>query len=378
MAFGKPQYAGNKTFTKYVSLQEDKPIVGRIIPPINSLAADGIWAVYHSMHWGYRVPLTGGEPGKTKFALFACVEEYDFKNKIIKVECPECAKIRQVEEEIKELEVLYKGKGKSEADIKELLAPKKGYLKQHNRDGKQYINFELETGEIVVLTISNKTYKEKLKPLLKKLEEKYGWDEGGAILNGVVFKFSCTGKGATGANAKVDEVEYVTIMEEIEHKGKVVKTETVKCVEWTEAAEANAEAKGIDLRNPDRFIRISSDQIRMMVSSSGDPDEIADILKLGERAPRERSPKSEPKPIVNKPAEKPAPKSEPVEEDEEAALERQLAEARAKKAAAKAQAEKPAPKSAQVPAKDVPADLANGGEGISDEDFMKSIGGMEP
>ena len=45
MSFGTPQYKNNNQYTRYLTAQEDKPVIGRIIPPINKLAADGIFSL---------------------------------------------------------------------------------------------------------------------------------------------------------------------------------------------------------------------------------------------------------------------------------------------------------------------------------------------
>lgn len=362
-AFGVPQYKSGREFTKYVTLQEDKPLIGRIIPPIKALAASGAWYQYHACHFGYKVPVVGGgDEGKLRFELFHCPLEMDFRTKIVKVACEECAKTAQVKDELAQLEALYKREKKKDEDIKELLAPKVGYLKAHNRDSKIYLNFEKEDGEIVVLMISNTTFKDLLKPLLSEIEEKYGFDP---LLAGVVFEFSSTGKGLS----KVDKVRYVTVMEEIKNSvGKTVKTETIKCVEWTEAAANNAAEKGIDLRNPDRFVRISQDQIKMLVNGSGDPEDNARIFALGSRLNAERSVERSPvRPIVNKPSQPTPAVSSDDADAEEMELLHKLAEAKARKAMAAAQ------KVATPP----PASLVDG-EGMSDEDFMAAIRRMDP
>lgn len=377
MAFGRPSYSsGGKKFTKYVSINEKAPIVGRIIPPIRECAADGIWHAYHAIHWGYKVALKGGEPGKTRFELFGCIQQMDWKTKIVKVECDECSATSRVEDEIKELEVTLSKKGKSEGEIKEFLAPKKGYLKAHNRDAKQYLNFELDSGEVVCLLLSNTTLKD-LKKVLADVEKARNWQEGDAILNGLVLEFSCTGHGATGENKRKDYVKPVMVVEEFtDNQGKKRTSKEEKFVAWTDAAAERAEKEGIDLRNPDRFVRISADQIRMLVNGDGDPETNADIFALGGKAERsrERSPeRAAVKPIVSAPKADPAPKEEvkaaPVD-DEEAELERKLAAKRAAREKAEAEAKKAAEKPPETP-KAAPPAAASAND--PDEEWLRKI-----
>ena len=386
MSFGTPQYKNNNQYTRYMTAQEDKPVIGRIIPPINKLAADGIWNVYHACHWGYRVPV-GTDPGKTKFELFECIRIKDWKNKIIKVECPECAKNDQVQSERDELEIMYKKQNKSESDIKEILGPKNGYLKTHTCEGKQYVNFKLETGEIVVLLIPNTLFRDQLKPLIEEISTKYGFD---ALLEGVIFEFSSTGKGILGANKKVDKVRYATTIGEfVGQDGKTHKNETIKTMPWTSAEVEEAEIKGIDLYNPDRFVRINAEQIQMLVDGSGEPDYNAEVFSFankrvrGERSapppPPARTPVAATAPPVVKVPEavkvpepvKPAPFIE--DDDEESIALRALAVIRAKKEAAKAAATAPIKTAGEIT-----VNLANGGEGLSDEEFMRQINSMGP
>ena len=342
LPFGQPQYSAGKTYVRYVSPQEGKPIVGRIIPPIKDLAAEGKWREFHAVHFGYETPAGGNDPGKKKFELFACPLQTDWKTKVVKVPCPECAKIESVKAEIKQLQVLIESRGEDSAE-NEVLRMKNGYVKSHNRDSKWYLNFELEDGEVVVLMLSNMTCKDLLLKEIQKVKDKYGFDP---LIAGVVWDITAAGKGL----AKVDAVNYVTVVETFMKDGRSLKSETIKCVPWTEESADRVVKAGIDLRNPDRFSRISQEQIRMLVNCSGDPEEVAEIFGMGTRT-RERSPIVEVKPIVNvvvpsafkapSAAAKPTEKvvvEEAAEEDEEAALLKQLAEAKARKAKAAAAA----------------------------------------
>ena len=385
MAFGTPKYSNGGGFIKYKTLKDGEVITGRFVPPIGELAESGTWMVFHACHFGYNVRQQQ-DPTKTYPKLWKCPMDKDFRSGIVKVPCRECNKIADVADKIEALRAECKSKNMPDDETKMVLAPYIGWKTKHNRDSKWYMLFLQEDGELVVVLLSNDTKKKILTPLLAKIAKT---EETDPLLSGVVFELTALGKQLD----KADQINPVMITHEVDVNGKKVKVQAIKRIEWTEAEERQVTSRGINLLNPDRFITISQDQIKLLVNSSGDPEETETILNFGSKV--ERAPKSENLPamgrvVTSPPAEKsaveaPKPVAEPVvEDDEEAKLVAQLAAARAKKAAALAAALVVAQAAvAETPKPTAPVSLTDGfddppatpdiSDVFTDEDFINQI-----
>src|SRR5678815_2964475 len=116
--YGKAKYGSDQKFQK-----TGKPGKGPgnnfilVMPPMFSLAEEGKWAVYYTTHWGY----SGNHPSdqtKTVVRPFRCIEDRDFRSKMVRQACPECDNFRAKEEEAKALEAELKKQGLSKDEIK--------------------------------------------------------------------------------------------------------------------------------------------------------------------------------------------------------------------------------------------------------------------
>lgn len=344
--FGKPRYGGNGGFSKSWALKEGPPMKFRFMPPMKSLADQGIWKVFAGTHFGYKGN-NPKDPNKPFVKTFKCVQEKDFRSGIITQDCPECDLIaeRKADKEAQEAE--YKAKGHTEDEVKELVAPLADWLKDHNCDRKWHINVKnVSTGEFGTLKLSHKTMK-----LVDKLIEKTASEESIDALDldtGVVFVFTRTGK-------YLDAVDAVALDEEAVRDpstGRISKTTKLAPLSEAECQQALKECP--DLTTVVR--EIPYEKIKLLTQCSGDPEEVDEILAMGEKReasprplPARPAPKADPKPQVEprqeQPKSNPAPVSEPqgpAEEDEEAVLAAKLAALKAKKEAA-AKAAKPAP-----------------------------------
>jgi hypothetical protein len=274
MAFGIPQYGNNSEAVFYKNWKLKSPdtakgesvftIELRLLPPVHSLAEKGIWAKYHGQHFGYSG--NGKEPGKIRQRPFACIQQTDFRTKMVTTACDACSVIdeKRAEREVREAE--YKSKGKSESEIRELLEPLTDWLKKHNCDRKWHINAMNRAGEFGVLQISH-TLKKALDVKVDEVRNKRKI-EPMAPDQGVWFRFARMGKFPVQ-----DSVEYVMAEKDdgsfrIEH------------APLTEAQLEAAEKVCPDLQTGVvKFITAA--QIAQIVSSSGDPDEIDRIWQLG-------------------------------------------------------------------------------------------------
>lgn len=325
--FGEARYGNSRSdFTKYISLDPKKPPVeGVIVPPIRDLAVSGTWHVWHACHWGYSVPRID-DPLRTLYRPFKCLLRTD-QSKMVTHGCDECALIERTEKQLKEAQETWEEQGKSEEEVKALLAAMKG--SRHNRDCKHYINFKLLDGSFIVLLLSGRTLNNVLKPKIEAVKVEYGVDS--PINAGVVFRFAASGFGGN----RVDSVEPILEREEVSlpNGGKKVMS-SLKLLPWTEAAAAEAARKGIDLKNPDRFVTLSDDQVRLLAECSGDPEDVQRIMSIGSPAPRQHQqaapepPRQAPKAqeVVQPPK---APKAQP-ERSQAASMASSAAERKAK------------------------------------------------
>lgn len=351
MAIGTPSYGNTEIiYHKNYKLKSPDASKGetvfvlpdlRILPPMHSLGEKGTWAKYYGQHFGY--PGQGKEPGKPKQRPFACIQQTDFRTKMVTVPCSACDVIDEKSAERKAREAEYKTEGKSDDDICELLEPLTTWLKKHNCDRKWHINVVDRAGNFGVLQISH-TLKKALDVKIDELRNKRKIDPI-AVDGGVWFRFSRMGKFPVQ-----DAVEYV--MSESDDGSFRIE----RCP-LTEAQCEQAEKICPDLATG-VVKTISAAQINLLVACSGDPEEVDRIWALGTKAAPapERSPVA--KPVAKAPVV--------TEGDEIAKLKAQLAALEAQKAAAATKTEV-APTAYTGP-------TADDDDEMSDEEFQAKWG----
>lgn len=348
MAIGTPSYGNTEVvFYKNFKLKSPDASKGetvftlpdlRILPPMHSLGEKGTWAKYHGQHFGYAG--NGKEPGKPKQRPFACIQQSDFRTKMVTVPCSACDVIEEKRAEREAREAEYKQQGKTESEVRELLEPLTGWLKKHNCDRKWHINVMDRAGNFGVLQISH-TLKKALDVKIDELRNKRKIDPI-AVDGGVWFRFSRMGKFPVQ-----DAVEYV--MSESEDGSFRIE----RCP-LTDAQCEQAEKVCPDLATG-VVKTITAAQINLLVACSGDPDEVDRIWQLGSKAATpERSPVAKPK-------------AQTSESDEIAKLKAQLA-------ALEAQKNTPS-KAQETPAFTGPN---SDDEEMSDEEFYAKWGKKQP
>lgn len=268
--FGKPKYGGN-SFAKTVKPKEGAPIIARILPPMKSLAESGEWAVYHGIHYGYK-GVNPKDPNKPLFRTFACIEERDFKTKMITQDCPECDLIAQYEEELKTIKANAERDQLNEEDTKELTSSHTSWLKEHNCDRKWHMNVKLKSGEFAVLTLSHKTKKNILEPLIAKLLSEEGIDALDPE-QGVWFVITRTGKQLAATDAI--EVE----QEAVKENGRVIKTTKLAPLTEAEAEKALKECPDLAFN----VTILTHQQIKSLTECSGEPESVDAIFALGSK-----------------------------------------------------------------------------------------------
>lgn len=259
IAIGTPQYGGRR---KNNFRLQDGSNVYRILPPLGELATEGVWAVYDSLHWGYK--------GSKGMRPFKCIQKKDFKTKMIKVQCPECDKIAErqatYDDQMKALEA----QGKSKEEAREYLKPLGDWLYSHNLDKKWYVNALAPDGKIGRLAIPHKMYVQ-LQEVIADLVSKQGVDPIG-VDGGVWFDLIRTGKGNQTAHrvAVVEQVEVVN--------GRSMRV--YKPAPLTQDVISRLSSEAYDLKNAVRVL--SYDEIKSIVTSGGDPEVVDALFGSGE------------------------------------------------------------------------------------------------
>lgn len=142
-SYGK-QSRGFGGGTNWFYIEDNKDNIFRVLPAMKSLAASGRYAKFYRTHRGFR-----GTDGKQK--PFICVEESDFKTKRIKVHCPICDRVAELEGMIQD----YIQRGATKEQISEFR--NKNIFPIQN-EGKYYLNVINQEGKIGVLNIGAKMF----------------------------------------------------------------------------------------------------------------------------------------------------------------------------------------------------------------------------
>ena len=335
---GSPSYGSVKSNHTTSRLKEGSNIY-RILPPFGKLASDGRWAVYDSIHWGYK--------SSKGIRTFRCIQKKDNKTKMIKQSCPECdliaARKKDHDEQFKTLTETNK---MSPDDAREFLKPLSGWLRDHNLDKKWYLNALSPAGEIVRLAIPHKMYQSLMEVIQELL--KMGVDPIAAN-KGVFLNFKRTGMGLNTVHRCTVEKETFMV------DGQPA--ERIKLAPLTEETLNKMQQEGWDLSN--MFRDLPDSEIQRLINGNGDTDVVDSVFAnpgdADEPSPEELSastmvvaptPVAKPAPVVVAP---PAPVvAAPVVVAAPAPVVDEMAALRAELAAMKAAAAKPAPVAAPV------------------------------
>lgn len=272
---------------KYENWKIEKPGVEvgpfRILPPMHSLQtrADG-WVVYHGIHFGYVIP-DFSDATKTRMRPFECIEKTNYNTKMIEVSCAECRNI-ELHEKLRddraaEVANYCKSQGiLTEKDIEAVLAQDKdyqkelAYLKSHNKDSKQYINVMSVDGKFGVLKIPKKM-KDALLVKIEEVRSKKGIEPITDFDGGCWFTFRREGNGGSSSF-------YANVVEE--EIPEIRGATRVKLAPLTDAQLEDALKICPDLATG-ATIRLSAEQIQLLVESGNDPDANKVIFDMNKR-----------------------------------------------------------------------------------------------
>lgn len=236
----------------------------RFMPPIRSCIERGAWCIYHRVHFGFDGLSDDGKRKRSR--PFRCIEELDFKTKMVKKVCPVCDMIGQKTQELEELLT-----EKGEAAVAKI-ADMKTWLKDHNIDGKWYANVVDNTKVFGVGKFSNEV-KKLLTAKMQEVQTRESIDPFHPD-QGVYFEIKRNGYGSQVTTS-------VSILQEaLKVDGRV--SWLTKTVPLSDEQLDYLVNNMPDLNSVVR--ELSEDQIRLIANSSGDPAEIDEIWAMGTEA----------------------------------------------------------------------------------------------
>jgi hypothetical protein len=115
----------------------------RLLPPLFSLAATGVFKVFYSTHGGFK-------NARGNQIKFQCIEKKDFKTKIISQYCPVCDLVEEYKKQYDEL------KKSKRATDQQLSAFHQKFVMPFQADKKFYLNAINTAGEIGLLPLPYK------------------------------------------------------------------------------------------------------------------------------------------------------------------------------------------------------------------------------
>ena len=274
MGYGKPKYGSDQKFQK-----TGKPGKGpgnnfiRVMPPMHSLADEGKWAIYYTTHWGYS-GVSRSDAGKTVVRPFRCIEDRDFRSKLVRQACPECEDFRVKEKEAGAYEAKLKTQGKSDADIKNdpTMKSYSDWLQAHAPERKWYINVMYKDRTFGDFKINHKTHKKGIDSKIAELLETQQIDALDPD-QGVFFNIKRLGDGFSVP----DVVEVDMTMQEAVINGRTQMVPVVALAPLTEEEKVRGLKECRDLATLGGT-KLSEQQIAALVNSDGSPERVDEIF----------------------------------------------------------------------------------------------------
>jgi hypothetical protein len=308
--FGEPKFS--KDGIKSFKLKEGSNVY-RILPPMHSMASSGKWKRYQRQHFGW-CGENKQKPDKPRSRPFVCLEKKDFKTGMILEECEACIEVKNQKNNLDLLLAQLKTSGVTQDQLNLKAGPLRGWVGDHNIDGKYWLLVMNTNNEFGILRIGTKANKE-LDVAIDKLRAK-GINPISAN-QGVWFDFVRTKTGPLPQNVEdkcfVVE-EYKTI------DGRTFSIEKMAPLNESQLTQALQECPDLNKM----FTALTHEQISMLVNSSGDPKTVDEIFAMAQVVKETSASKSSSfvpnKPVVqdplpewvNKPT--PEPPKTPVEQ----------------------------------------------------------------
>lgn len=192
---GKANYEKNSSgFGGGISwfyIEDNKPNVYRVLPPLKSMAQLGKIAKYYRVHRGIRGTDKRQKP-------FICIEESDYKTKVITQHCPICDHVRELEANLEKARL-------SGATKEQIAEVRKNTIFPLQSEGKYYLNVVNQEGKMGVLSVGSKMF-QSFTALAKEMETR-GFDVTG--MQGVYLNFKKTTQYKGDKNAVLSVEPYL-------------------------------------------------------------------------------------------------------------------------------------------------------------------------
>lgn len=276
--------APEPNFKKYsrFKVKEATKNIWRIFPRMKSLRNTPKGHRHFSrVHWGYS-GVNFKDPTKTSFRPFLCVEEYNYKTKMVVVPCDECVKIKAKEVQLEDIEIACRQTGKTPDETALMMAPLKAWLNDHNRDSKWNLAACNPSFEFGVLKLSNTNMK-KLDLLFDELQAK-GIDPL-ALDQGVWVEFTRNNKnGLDDVVSVVNDMVEATLPDGTKVSAPVLRKAPITAEQAKAALEAIPDLATFETA-------VTREQVKLLAKCSGDPEEVTAIFNMTQPN-REQSPRS--------------------------------------------------------------------------------------
>lgn len=323
---------GGGGFKKPLRPVDDATIEVAVFPQMGPHVQDPLgWRKYKRAHWGFTIPRKD-DPTKSRRITIRCIRQKGRGGMIVK-ECALCYKADLKKEQRDNYQLELKSKGKSDEEIKQLLAPLNEWLRKFNIDGKWVMFVRDAAGDYNRLHLSHKTFGD-LESEMKKFSDSKKMNPRSPN-NMVVWAITRVGKGKDGGKL-VEKV--APAKEEVTRDGETF--ERIKVLKLTEDDLRKAWKEYEDLDVDESFV-LTAEQIEALANCNEDPEVVQRIIEgkgaatanppaVAAAAPATNVAAAPPPAAPATPS--PAPAAPPVE-DEVAKLQRMLEDAKRRAAA---------------------------------------------
>jgi len=210
---GKNETLSKRTYLSARKLKEGETVVARVVPPFKSNRSIGRWAKRHGVHWGFKRTNKKDVNGSPWIAPFLCIEERDWKTKMVTQNCPQCTSFEEQSNTLKKLESDIENSLGANPSKEQIKVAKKAdarwvnlsaWIRNFNCDRKYYIAVKYLDGTFGNMCIGAGAYND-----VKDCIDKMGEEKTISPKEGCFFEFSrgVDSSGKTVYSAKPYSVE---------------------------------------------------------------------------------------------------------------------------------------------------------------------------
>jgi len=265
-------------------LDEDKPLVLRILPAMKTLARDEVYCAFDT-----KLFVTGKspvDPEKSKCWCIGSIEESEWvgREKVVKVHDPIIDVIRPVMARRDSIQKRGEERGISKDDISKATANERAFLRNHSISGKWSFYAVDRNGDFGVLELSNTTKKD-----LMEMAKKYAADHDGKNPFGndfgVWWIFSRSGKSFPIK----DKIDILRNQKTVKVDGADVQVEVIETHVFTEEMERMALKILPDFDVERERINYPREVHEQIAAAAGDTLKIRDVMVAADKVKAENA-----------------------------------------------------------------------------------------